>query len=209
MNPDPAESLRLRSRGLKLEYVTIAWNIGEAFLTITLGSIAGSVALIGFGSVSVVEVFASLVVVWHLRRSSTDHPGSTSLALRLIAFAFLALSVSIFVAAVNDLASGRQADGSPFGIAYLAITAVVMFGLAVAKRRTALDLGSEPLASEATVTFLDGFLSVSTLAGLALNAALGLWWADPAAGMVVAVFAVNEARETLREAKVISAGDLA
>jgi hypothetical protein len=80
----------LHSRALRLEYATIAWNVGEAFLTIALGWIAGSVALIGFGTVSVVEVFASTVVVWHLRRSDHgDHPAVTGTALRLIAAAFL------------------------------------------------------------------------------------------------------------------------
>lgn len=211
MNPDPTEirDPRLQSRALKLEYATIAWNVGEAVFTIALGAIAGSVALIGFGTVSVVEIFASSVVVWHLRRTSGgEHTESTGLALRLIAVAFLALSLAILLVAVNDLASGRRAEGSPFGIAYLAVTAVVMFGLAMAKRRTAVLLGSEPLASEATVTFLDGVLSLSTLLGLSLNAFLGIWWADPVAGMVVAVFAANEARETMGEARAISAGEL-
>lgn len=209
MNPDWTETRdpRLQSRALKLEYATIAWNVSEAVVTIALGSIAGSVALIGFGTVSVVEVFASSVVVWHLHRTSGgEHTESTGKALRLIAVAFMVLSLAILVVAVNDLASGRHAEGSPFGIAYLAVTAFVMFGLAVAKRRTAAELGSKPLASEATVTFLDGVLSLSTLLGLSLNAFLGLWWADPVAGMVVAVFAANEARETLGEAREISAG---
>lgn len=208
MNPDSTETRdpRLQNRALRLEYATIVWNVGEAFFTIALGSIAGSLALIGFGTVSVVEVFASSVVVWHLRKTAEgDQPQLTGLALRLIAVAFLALGLAIFVAAINDLARGRHAEGSPLGIAYLAVTAVVMFGLAVAKRRTAASLGSEPLASEATVTFLDGILSVSTLVGLALNAVQGLWWADPLAGMVVALFAANEARETLTEARVVSA----
>jgi divalent metal cation (Fe/Co/Zn/Cd) transporter len=205
VNPDQTEARRLQSRGLKLEYATIAWNVGEAVFTIALGSIAGSVALLGFGAVSIVEVFASSVVVWHLRRSGGPDLGTTSLALRLIAVAFVGLSLAIFLVAGNDLASGRHAEGSPIGIAYLAVTAVVMFALAAAKRRTALELGSAPLSSEATVTFLDGVLSLSTLLGLALNAFMGLWWADPVAGMVVAAFAINEARETFLEARTISA----
>jgi divalent metal cation (Fe/Co/Zn/Cd) transporter len=164
--------------------------------------------LLGFGAVSVVEVFASSVVVWDLRRPGGTDLRSTTLALRLIAVAFAGLSLAIFLVAGNDLASGHRAEGSPAGIAYLAVTAVVMFTLTAAKRRTALELRSGPLASEATVTFLDGVLSLSTLVGLALNATLGIWWADPVAGMVVAVFAVNEARETILEAKAISADQL-
>lgn len=198
----------LQTRALRLEYATIAWNVGEAFLTIALGTVAGSVALIGFGAVSVVEVFASSVVIWHLRKTRDEVANVTGLALRLIALAFAVLAIALLAVALRDLASGRRAGESPFGIGYLAITAMVMFGLAVAKRRVATALGSEPLASEATLTLLDGVLSVSTLAGLALNAYLGWWWADPVAGMVVAVFALNEGRESLEEARALSAAEV-
>ena len=191
----------LNRRALLLEYATIFWNIGEAVFTITLGSIAGSLALISFGTVSVVEVFASSVVVWHVRTGSNDdHYQRTGLALRLIAGAFALLSTALIVAAIGDLTSGRRPGESPWGIAYLAITAVVMFGLATLKRRTANLLGSEPLHSEATVTFLDGVLSTTTLTGLALNAYAGWWWADPIAALLVGVAALNEARETWDEA---------
>ncbi len=195
------DRLRLQRRALRLEYATIGWNVGEAVLTITLGIIAGSLALIGFGTDSIIEVFASSVVVWHLLPGhQADSPTRTRLALRLVAVAFLVLAVALTVAAVRDLSSGRRAEESLFGIVYLAVTAVVMFGLAVQKRRLAGVLGSAPLRSEATMTFLDGVLSTATLTGLALNAAFGLWWADPAAALVVAVFAFNEARENWREA---------
>ncbi len=196
-----ADSQALELRAKRLEYATIAWNVGEAVLTIALGSIAGSLALIGFGTVSIVEVFASGVVVWHLFPGKrTDHAARTQRALRLISGAFVLLGVALAVAAVNDLASGRRAGESPWGIAYLAITAIVMFTLAATKRTTARALQSEPLHSEATITFLDGILSTTTLLGLALNAYLGLWWADPLAGLLVALAAVNEARETWQEA---------
>lgn len=185
----------LRRRALLLEYGTIAWNAGEAVLTIALGSIAGSLALIGFGTVSVVELFASGVVVWHMRSDEEDQAKRTALALRLIAVAFGVLGLALIVAAGNDLLSGRQAGESPWGIAYLAVTAVVMFTLAALKHRTAAGLGSEPLASEAGMTLLDGVLSITTLTGLALNAAIGLWWADPVAALLVALAALNEARE--------------
>ena len=193
---------RLNQRALLLEYATIFWNVGEAVFTITLGSIAGSLALISFGTVSIVEVFASSVVVWHVRTGNNDdHLQRTGLALRLIAGAFALLATALIVAAIGDLTSGRIPGESPWGIAYLAITAVVMFGLAILKRRIATQLGSEPLHSEATVTFLDGVLSTPTLTGLALNAYAGWWWADPIAALLVGVAALNEARETWNEAK--------
>lgn len=197
-------------RALILEYATIGWNVGEAVLTITLGSLAGSVALLGFGTVSVVEVFASSVVVWHLRRGGREDQSTiTKNALRLIAVSFLVLAGALIVVATNDLVRGRQAEGSPWGIAYLSLTALVMFGLASMKRRTAEQVGSEPLKTEATVTFLDGILSVTTLVGLALNAYLGWWWADPVAGVLVGVAAVNEARETWEESHAFAANELA
>jgi hypothetical protein len=195
----------LQRRGLLLEYATIAWNVGEAVLTISLGVAAASLALVGFGMVSIVEVFASGVVVWHLLpRHDVDDSGRTRLALRLTAGAFAALGIVLAVGAVRDLASGRVAGESPWGIAYLAITALVMFGLAVMKRSTAEALDSAPLRSEATMTFLDGILSTTTLAGLALNAYAGLWWADPAAALLVALAAANEARENWAEASEIA-----
>jgi divalent metal cation (Fe/Co/Zn/Cd) transporter len=186
---------------LRLEYGTIGWNIGEAVLTVALGAVASSLALIGFGTVSVIEVFASMVVVWHLRpRTSTAGAARTARAHRLVAVAFAALSAALLVAGTRDLVTGRRPGESPWGIAYLAITAVVMFGLAIAKRRVANELDSSPLRSEASMTFLDGVLSTATMVGLVLNAAFGLWWADPAAALLVGVAAAREARENWLEA---------
>lgn len=197
----PPERARLQRRALRLEYATIAWNVGEAVLTIGLGLAAGSLALIGFGADSIIEVFASSVVVWHVRPGhAEDHPARTRRALRLVALAFLLLAMILASVAVRDLVTGRRAGRSPLGIAYLAVTAVVMFGLALAKRRTARVLDSAPLRSEAAMTFLDGVLATLTLTGLALNAALGWRWADPAAALLVAIAAANEARENRREA---------
>jgi divalent metal cation (Fe/Co/Zn/Cd) transporter len=192
---------RLLTRALRLEYATIGWNVGEAVLTIALGSIAGSLALIGFGSVSIIEVFASSVVVWHmLPNHPVDNPQRTARALRLVALAFGALAVALAFAGSRDLVMAREPGESPWGIAYLAMTALVMFGLAIAKHRLANRLDSAPLRSEATMTFLDGILSTATMTGLALNAALGWWWADPAAALLVAFAAANEARENWHEA---------
>lgn len=205
--PDPSHA-DLRRRALRLEYATMAWNAGEAVLTITLGSFAGSLALIGFGTVSIVELFASGVVVWHVRSDEADQVERTRTALRLISVAFAVLAVALLVAASNDLITGRRAGESIWGIAYLAVTAVVMFALAAVKHRIAALLGSEPLSSEASMTLLDGILSVTTLTGLALNAAVGWWWADPVAAVLVALAALNEARENWIESGEIGADPL-
>ena len=196
MSAPPSDRARLQRLALRLEYGTIAWNIGEAVLTLALGAMATSLALIGFGAVSVVEVFASLVVVWHLVPGhETDRPRRTRLALRLVGLAFGVLAIALAFVAISDLTRGRRPDESPWGIAYLVLAALVMFGLARVKRRTAEQLDSEPLRAEATMTLLDGFLATATLIGLALNAAAGWWWADPTAALIVAVAAANEARE--------------
>ncbi len=194
----------LQDRALRLEYATIVWNFGEAILTIGLGISAGSLALIGFGTDSIIEMFASSVVVWHIRpQHEVDRPDRTRLALRLVAVAFAVVAVVLSVVALRDLVTGRRAGESPIGIAYLAVTAFVMFGLAIAKRRTANELDSAPLRSEASMTFLDGILSTATLIGLALNAVFGWWWADPAAALIVALAAFNGARQSLKEAREI------
>lgn len=198
----------LQRRALVLEYGTIVWNLGEAVLTVGLGIAAASLALIGFGGDSIIEVFASAVVVWHIAPGhAVDNPARTARALRLVAVAFALLAVVLAVLATRDLVTGRRPDESIWGIAYLSVTAVVMFGLAIAKRRIAVLLGSAPLRSEATLTFLDGILATGTTIGLTLNAALGWWWADPAAALLVAVAALNEARENWREAAEVVAAD--
>lgn len=188
-------------RALQLEYATIGWNVGEAVLTIGLGIAAGSLALIGFGSDSIIEIFASLVVVWHLIPGHEyDHPERTALALRLVAMAFAVLAVALVSLSIRDLLTQRQPDESPWGVAYLAVTALVMFALARSKHRLADRLDSAPLRSEASMTFLDGMLSAGTMLGLALNALLGWWWADPLAALMVGLVAANEARENWEEA---------
>jgi divalent metal cation (Fe/Co/Zn/Cd) transporter len=121
----------------------------------------------------------------------------------LVGTAFGVLAVALVVVAISDLTTGRRPDESPWGIAYLALAAVVMFGLALVKRRIADKLNSAPLRSEATMTLLDGFLATATLIGLALNAVAGWWWADPAAALIVAVAAANEARENWEAASEI------
>lgn len=201
-------SAQLRRRALRLEYATIAWNVGEAFLTIGLGIAAGSLALIGFGSVSIVEVAGSAAVVWQLRPSEEfERAARTRRALRFIALAFLALALILATFAVRDLITGREARESLTGIAYLTATAIVMFGLARAKHRLAEAMRSEPLRSEAKMTFLDGVLSTLTLLGLTANAAAGWAWADPTAALIVSVAALHESRANWREAAEASIED--
>lgn len=193
VNTTPAN----RRTALRLQYLTIVWNVGEAVLTISLGISAKSLALVAFGTDSIIELFASAVVVWHIRRDDEVH---TPRALRLLGLSFAGLALVLGAAAIRDLLTGRVAEASPWGIAYLALTAVVMGGLAIAKRRAGRSMGSAPIAKEGDLTLLDAALATATLIGLGLNAWAGLWWADPAAALLVAVVAANEAREAFLEA---------
>lgn len=200
------ERARLHARAVRLEWITIAWNVTESAMTIGLGLLAASLALVGFGADSLVEVFASSVVVWHLAPGDgMQRPERTRAALRLVAAAFLTLAVTLTVVGIRDLATGRRPDESPWGIAYLAAAVVVMFTLAALKHRLADRLDSAPLRAEATMSFLDGILASATLLGLALNLAFGWWWADPAAALMVAAVAGNEARENWEEAAELGA----
>lgn len=191
---------RLLRRGIRLEWATTAWNAMEVFVTISLGIAAKSLALVAFGLDSMIEVFASTVVIWHLREGSNPSPERTRLAFRLIASAFFTLSAFLLLASVRSLVIGTQPENSVWGIAYLAMTAVVMFTLASVKRRTARSIDNGPLEAEAAMTFLDGCLCVCILSALAANIVFGWWWADGLAALVIAGFAAREGVSAWREA---------
>lgn len=194
------EHSRLELLGERLQWATIAWNGLEVLVTVGLGIAAGSLALIAFGLDSLVEVFASLVVLWHMNPGVDGHRvGRDRRAVRLVGVAFAVLAVYLVAAGTRQLLSHAEPDSSPLGIAYLAVTAVVMFGLARWKRRVGVALDSEPFRSEASMTFLDGCLATSILTALALNLVLGWWWADPAAALLIGVVAAHEALESWRD----------
>ncbi len=170
------------------------------FVTVSLGVRAGSLALIAFGLDSIVEIFASTVVIWNLR-DRRDDPGDHRIhrALRLIAVAFWLLAAFLIVLSVRGLVLRDHPESSPLGVAYLGLTAVAMLGLARLKRTTAAELGSETLHAEAAMTLLDGCLAAGILVALVLNAWLGWWWTDGVAALLVAGFAVNDGVNHWRE----------
>ena len=173
-----------------LECATLGWNvIGIVVLAVAAVS-AGSVALAGFGIDSLIEIGASTVVLWELAGTGERRQRR---ALRLIAIAFLALAIYLSVQSAVVFTIGYHPRHSPVGIVWTAITAAVMFVLAYGKRRTGRALGNPVLTAEGRVTVIDGLLAVAVLLGLALNAAAGWWWADPAAGLVIVYYALVEA----------------
>ncbi len=187
--------------GLRLEYATTAWNIIEVVVTISLGVAAGSLALVAFGLDSAVEVFASLVVIWHMRGNDegSDHRRARR-ALRLIAAAFVVLGLYLAANAVFAIVNANEPSTSPVGAIFMAATVVVMFGLATGKRRVGRRLGSRPMVANARMTFLDGGLAAGVCAALVADLALGWWWCDPLAAAVVAVLATGEGIKGWREA---------
>jgi divalent metal cation (Fe/Co/Zn/Cd) transporter len=181
--------------GRILQRLTIAWNVLEVGITVGLGIAAGSLALVAFGLDSLVEVFASLVVLWHMADvGDTDRDDR---ARRLVGVAFGVLALYLFAASARALWTGAEPDSSPIGILYLGVTAAVMFSLAAAKNRIGRRLDSQPYLAEARLTFLDGCLAAAILAALTLNTLYEWWWADPAAALVVSAVAARESSELI------------
>jgi divalent metal cation (Fe/Co/Zn/Cd) transporter len=187
---------RLVRRGFRLEYATLSWNV-LGILVLTVAAIrARSVALAGFGLDSLIEIGASVVVLWEL--SGERDSRRQRLGLRLIGVAFAGLAAYLAVQSTVVLALGARPGHSGLGIAWTAVTALVMFTLAAGKARTGAALDNPVLRTEARVTLVDGLLAVGVLVGLLLNALLGWWWADPLAGYLLAGYAVREVGTLLR-----------
>ena len=189
---DPVSLARLRHRAMVLAWATIAWNAVEAVVAIGAGLEAGSLALVGFGLDSTIEVGSAAVILWQF--AGTDEQRERQ-ALRLIAVSFFALAAYITVQAVVDLTTTSEPDTSVVGVVLAALSLVVMPLLATAKRRTGHRLGSVTVAADSQQTWLCTYLSAVLLVGLLLNAAFGWWWADPAAGLAIAALALREGRE--------------
>jgi divalent metal cation (Fe/Co/Zn/Cd) transporter len=190
---------RLLRRGLRLEYATLAWNVGGSVVLLAAAAAVGSLALAGFGVDSIIEIVASAVVVWQLKGTVDD--ARDRRALRIIAVAFGLLALYIAVQAAHTLLAADHPGTSAVGIAWLALTVAAMLTLAAAKRATGQRLGNPVLVTEARVTLIDAALAGAVLLGVALNAIAGLWWADPLAAVVILGYSIREARHAWRQAQ--------
>ena len=189
----------LRRRIRLLVAATITYNVIEAVIALVAGTIASSIALIGFGLDSVIEVSSAAAVVWQFAARTPDriaHRERT--ALRVIAWSFFALAAYVTAESLRALLGGAESEHSPVGIALVALSVVIMPVLSLAQRRAGRELGSASAVADSKQTLLCTYLSVAVLVGLVLNSALGWWWADPAAGLVLAALAVREGRNALR-----------
>lgn len=187
-------------RGLRLNWLTIGYNTFEAVVSLVAGLVAGSVALVGFGVDSVIEVTSSVAAQWRLRADHREEHRATAerRTRQIIGGCFLALASYIVVDASVALWRREAPARSLVGIAILVLSIVVMPWLARKKRAVARSLSSEALKSDATQTALCAYLSAIALVGVAMNALLGWWWADPVAALAMVPIIAVEGIEGIR-----------
>ncbi len=192
-----ADRVALVRRGLLLSYATLGYNSLEGLVAIGAGLAAGSIALVGFGVDSVIELGASLAAIWRLK--SDLEPARRARAeyrtRRIVGWLFLALAAYVAWDAIASIAGGQRPSESTVGIVLAALSLVVMPLLVRAKRRVARQLGSSALYAEASQTLMCMWLSAILLAGLLLNALAGWWWADPVAALAMVPLIVREGVE--------------
>jgi divalent metal cation (Fe/Co/Zn/Cd) transporter len=201
----PQGELRGRqlATALRLEYLTVGWNIVEGVIAVAAALAAGSVALLGFGIDSFVESASGAVLVWRLlaekrgrHRESVERLDRS--AHRLVGVSLFLLAAYIVFDAGTALAGREVPEPSPVGIALTSVSIVVMLWLSRAKRRAAAALNSRALAADAFQTTACFWLSIAALGGLGLNALWGWWWADPAAALAMAALIAREGTEAWR-----------
>ncbi|WP_030263667.1 cation transporter [Streptomyces violens] len=199
VGPTPARRDALTRRIRLLVAATITYNVIEAIVALTAGTVASSTALIGFGLDSVIEVSSAAAVAWQF--SARDHAVREARergALRVIAVSFFALAAYVTADAVRALTGTGEAEHSLPGIVIAALSLAVMPFLSAAQRRAGRALGSASAVADSKQTLLCTYLSAVLLAGLVLNATLGWSWADPIAALVIAAIAVKEGRDAWR-----------
>jgi divalent metal cation (Fe/Co/Zn/Cd) transporter len=198
--PDTATRARTARRGRILQYVTLAWNSAECIVAVIAGVMAGSIALVGFGFDSAIEVTSSLAALWRLRwdADAEKREAVERVTVRLVGACFMALAGYVTYAAARSLYEWSAPEHSTVGIVLAALSLVVMPLLVYFKRRIASDLNSGALEAEARQTRVCAFLSAILLAGLGLNGWLGWWWADPLAGLLMVPLIAWEGLEALR-----------
>ena len=189
---------RLHRQAIRLEQFSVAWMVAEAGVAVTAGIIAGSLALTSFGFDSVIELVSATLVLRRLRAELGGGEPSERAerrVLRIIAVTFFVLAAYVVIASVIDFATQAHPERSPVGIGLTVSSLLVMPLLGWRKRRVGAALASQLVTPDAAETILCATLAATTLAGLVLFAAFGWWWADPAAALAVAYFAVREGRE--------------
>jgi len=190
----------LLRRGRRLEWFTVLWNSLEGLVSIVFGAVAGSIALIGFGVDSFVETSSGLVLLWRLQdgRERAHEVRVEALALRLVGLSLLALAAYVLYESATSLLGREAPEASVPGIVLACLSLIVMPVLAHRKRKIATALGSRALEADSFQTSLCTYLSAILLCGLLLNAAFGLWWADPVAALAMVPIITREGLGAVR-----------
>jgi cation diffusion facilitator family transporter len=196
----------LHRRALWLEYFTIGWNVIEAVVAIGAGIIAGSVALIGFGVDSGIEVISAVGLLWRLRKagpeaSVAEESGAERRALYVVAATFFLLAAYITYEAGTALVNREEPDRSTVGLALSVLSLLIMPALAWWKQRTGHQMGSRALVADAAETWVCSYLSLALLAGVGLHELFGWWWADPVGALAMLPVILWQGWETLDEAR--------
>jgi len=194
--PAPPRAAVLAKRVRLLVAATITYNVIEAVVAITAGTIASSTALIGFGLDSVIEVSSAAALAWQF--AGRDPEAREKVALRIIAVSFFALAAYVTVESVRALVGGAEAEHSSVGLVLAALSLLIMPVLSYAQRRAGRELGSRSAVADSKQTLLCTYLSGVLLVGLAVNSLFGWSWADPIAALIIAAVAVKEGREAWR-----------
>jgi cation diffusion facilitator family transporter len=189
-----------------LEWFTVAWNVVEAFVAIGVGLVVGSVALVGFGVDSGIEIVSALALLWRLYRagpnaSAEEHGSAERKALYLVAATFFLLAAYILYEAVGALLGGEGPEVSTVALVLSVLSILIMPTLAYLKGRTGRVMGSRALVADSKETWVCAYLSVALLAAVGLNAALGWWWADPLGSLAMLPVILWQGWETLSEAR--------
>lgn len=196
----------LHGRALWLEYFTVGWNVIEAVVAIGAGIIAGSVALVGFGVDSAVEVISAVGLLWRLRKAGpeatvAEESGAERRALYVVAATFLLLAAYIAYEAETALLGREEPDRSTVGLVLSVLSLVIMPALAYMKQRTGREMGSRALVADSVETWVCSYLSLALLAGVGLHELFGWWWADPVGALAMLPVIVWQGWETLGEAR--------
>jgi divalent metal cation (Fe/Co/Zn/Cd) transporter len=192
---EPPERDRLIGRAKALSWLSLAWMTVEGAVAITAALMAGSVALLGFGIDSAIEGVASVIVIWRFTGARRLSDGAELRAQKAVAISFFLLAPYIVQDAIRTLINGEHPTVSWVGIGLSISSMIVMPVLGRAKQRIGERLGSGATAGEGNQNLLCAYLAAGVLAGLSLNAAFGLWWADPVIAIAIAALAVREGRE--------------